>query len=117
MQDDAATQEILAGVGEPGRWAMFLDIDGTLLNLALTPGAIEVPPALPGQLHRLSDKLGGAALVTGSLAYADGLFKPFAFHAGLRREIRSADGVQTARPPRIQALKHMLTAEASVPAC
>ncbi|MGO8484729.1 haloacid dehalogenase, partial [Rhizobium leguminosarum] len=45
---------------EPDNWAMFLDIDGTLLNLAPTPDAIEVPEALPGQLHRLSNKLGGA---------------------------------------------------------
>lgn len=118
MQDDNATQEMLSLVlEEPGRWAMFLDIDGTLLNLALTPDAIEVPPALPAQLHRLSNKLGGAlALVTGrSLAYADELFKPFAFPtAGLHgAEIRSADGMQTAEAtPEFQALKHMLTAEA-----
>ncbi|MGO7211557.1 trehalose-phosphatase [Rhizobium ruizarguesonis] len=118
VQDDTATQEMLSMVlEEPDRWAMFLDIDGTLLNLAPTPDAIEVPEALPGQLHRLSNKLGGAlALVTGrSLAYADALFKPFAFPtAGLHgAEIRNAAGMQTIEAtPEFQALKHALTAEA-----
>ncbi len=78
---------------EPDQWALFLDIDGTLLDLAETPDGIVVPPDLPEHLHRLSMKLGGAlALVTGrALPYADQLFRPYAFpiaglHGAERRD-------------------------------
>jgi trehalose 6-phosphate phosphatase len=76
--------------------ALFLDIDGTLLDLAPTPDEIFVPPSLPAQLDALSKRLGGAlALVTGrGLSYADRLFAPFQFPiAGLHgAERRSPDG-------------------------
>ncbi|MBB3655960.1 trehalose 6-phosphate phosphatase [Rhizobium sp. BK650] len=76
--------------------ALFLDIDGTLLDLAPTPDEISVPPSLPAQLNALSQKLGGAlALVTGrGLSYADRLFAPFQFPiAGLHgAERRTSDG-------------------------
>ena len=76
--------------------ALFLDIDGTLLDLAPTPDEIIVPPSLPAQLDALSRRLGGAlALVTGrGLSYADRLFAPFQFPtAGLHgAERRSPDG-------------------------
>jgi len=76
--------------------ALFLDIDGTLLDLAPTPDEIFVPPSLPAQLDALSQKLGGAlALVTGrGLSYADRLFAPFQFPiAGLHgAERRGPDG-------------------------
>ena len=46
--------------------ALFLDFDGTLVALAPTPEAIEVPPALVALLRDLSDQLGGAlAVVSG----------------------------------------------------
>jgi trehalose 6-phosphate phosphatase len=59
-------------------WALFLDIDGTLLELAPTPSAVVVPPDLPGLLRALVHLLDGAvALVTGrSLADVDALFVP-----------------------------------------
>jgi trehalose 6-phosphate phosphatase len=76
--------------------ALFLDIDGTLLDLADTPDGIMVPPALPQQLDALSRKLDGAvALVTGrALGYADQLFAPYQFPiAGLHgAELRRPDG-------------------------
>lgn len=50
----------------PGKWALFLDIDGTLLDIAPTPDAVEIPPLLPPTLARLNAALGGAlALITG----------------------------------------------------
>ncbi len=60
--------------GEPG-WAMFLDVDGTLLSLAEHPDAVVVPEGLPRLLARLKAALGGAlALVSGrSLASLDAL--------------------------------------------
>lgn len=46
--------------------ALFLDFDGTLVALAETPEAIEVPPALVALLTDLSELLGGAlAIVSG----------------------------------------------------
>ncbi len=48
------------------RWALFLDVDGTLLELAATPDGVRVPPELVSRLMRLHEQLGGAlALVTG----------------------------------------------------
>jgi trehalose 6-phosphate phosphatase len=47
-------------------WALFLDIDGTLLDLAPEPQAVQVPPGLPAQIGVLAHGLGGAlALVSG----------------------------------------------------
>lgn len=46
--------------------ALFLDFDGTLVELADTPDAISVSPALAPLLKRLAERLGGRlALVTG----------------------------------------------------
>jgi len=47
-------------------WALFLDLDGTLLDLAPTPTSVVVPDGLVDTLQRLRDRLGGAvAIVTG----------------------------------------------------
>lgn len=118
MQDDDVTVPMLKEmIASPGEWALFLDIDGTLLNLAPTPDAIEVPPGLPRDLERLHRKLGGAmALVTGrSLDYADMLFAPHVFPlAGLHgAEFRDAWGVSlVAETEAFTALKHQLVKEA-----
>jgi len=65
--------------------ALFLDLDGTLLEIAPRPDAVVVPPHLPGLLARLSAGLGGAvAIVTGrGLEVARGLTQspPIAFAA------------------------------------
>jgi trehalose 6-phosphate phosphatase len=58
--------------------ALFLDIDGTLLDVALTPAAVHVPPDLAGLLKAVSVRLSGAlAIVTGRpISEADRLLKP-----------------------------------------
>jgi trehalose 6-phosphate phosphatase len=60
--------------------ALFLDLDGTLLEIAATPDEVVVPAGLPALLMALHALLGGAvAIVTGrSLAMTDSLLKPFA---------------------------------------
>lgn len=81
---------------EPNRPALYLDIDGTLLDIAPTPEAIVVPRGLADQLAALAAKLDGAvALVTGrSIARVDALFEPHRFPvAGLHgAEMRLPDG-------------------------
>jgi trehalose 6-phosphate phosphatase len=59
---------------------MFLDIDGTLIDIAASPFLVTVPPDLLPQLSRLAEALNGAvALVTGrSVADIDRLFGPLA---------------------------------------
>ncbi len=48
------------------RAALLLDMDGTLVDMALTPDAVIVPDGLPRALASLRDALGGAlAIVTG----------------------------------------------------
>lgn len=59
-------------------WALFLDIDGTLLTHAETPDAVYVDDALRELLERLQLQNGGAlALVSGrAIADVDALFAP-----------------------------------------
>ena len=79
--------------------AYFLDIDGTLVDLADAPGAVTLHPALPGLVEALYQSSGGAvALITGrSIADTDRLFPrrrlPIAGQHGHER--RSAHGIVT----------------------
>lgn len=58
------------------KWALFLDFDGTLVEIAERPSEVMVDPALPGILARLQDKLGGAlAIISGRpIAFLDERF-------------------------------------------
>lgn len=51
--------------------ALFLDFDGTLVELADTPDAISVPLGLPSLLRRLSERLGGRIGIISGRAVAD----------------------------------------------
>lgn len=80
----------------PGDAALFLDLDGTLVDIVARPDDVRVDEALRGQLTRLKARLGGAvAIVTGrSLENLDRLLAPLKLPAaGLHGvERRSADG-------------------------
>jgi trehalose 6-phosphate phosphatase len=76
--------------------AVFLDVDGTLLEIAPRPELVQVPPGLPGLIARLAkERQGALALISGRpLAQLDGLFHPWhGAAAGLHGiERRRADG-------------------------
>lgn len=78
-------------------WALFLDVDGTLLEIAETPQAVRVSESLKELLSQLSSKLDGAlALVSGrSLADLDALFAPLRLcaagvHGCERRDVQGS---------------------------
>jgi trehalose 6-phosphate phosphatase len=77
--------------------ALFLDVDGTLLEIAPRPELVRVPDGLPSLIMRLSAARGGAlALISGRpLAQLDQLFQPWqGAAAGLHGlERRRADGI------------------------
>lgn len=85
-------------------WALFLDIDGTLLEFAEHPQAVRVDPALLRLLGALRAAAGGAlALVSGrSVADVDALFAPLRLPVAGQHgtERRAADGsIHLHRPP------------------
>lgn len=76
-------------------WAVFLDVDGTVLKIAPTPDAVEVSDSLRHVLDKLRPLLGGAlALVSGrTIADLDYLFAPLhlptaGLHGQERRDAR-----------------------------
>ena len=76
--------------------ALFLDFDGTLVDLAAQPEAVVVPPGLVATLDSLSQYLGGAlALISGRpIEQIDAFMKPLQLPvAGVHgTERRRADG-------------------------
>ncbi len=88
--------EPASDIPPPHSWALFLDVDGTLIEIADAPDAVHVDERIGGLLERLRCRLGGAlALASGrSLNVLDRFFSPLELPAaglhGLER--RSADG-------------------------
>lgn len=106
-------------LARPEGWAVFLDVDGTLLDIAPTPESVVVPKRLADDLARLSARVGGAlALVSGrAVAFIDALFGPHRFAvAGLHgAERRTSDGriEEATAGPELVAIKRRLAAEAT----
>lgn len=79
-----------------GRLAIFLDLDGTLADIAATPEDVRVDPSVLNVLARLGDAVNGAmAIISGrDIVEIDALLAPHSFPAagvhGARR--RLADG-------------------------
>ena len=100
--------------------ALFLDIDGTLVDLAPAPDRVDIDPALRTMLASTASALGGAlALITGrSIRDADRLFSglslPIAGQHGCER--RGADGavhLQASDPGTLDRLRDLVAAFAS----
>lgn len=85
----------------PERWALFLDVDGTILDVAATPGEVVVPPDLVERLRRVEALLSGAlALVSGrTIAVLDRLFAPLTLAAAGEHgaELRPVPGEPVSR--------------------
>ena len=127
QQQIASADEVPGNVAERDlarrldEFAVLLDIDGTLLDLAPTPREVWVPPDLSKTLNRLLDKTSGAvALVSGrSLNDIDLIFAPEQFPAvgGHGAEMRlesDSEAVATHAPPMDKELKRRLAAIAKL---
>ena len=83
-------------------FALFLDVDGTLVEIAATPAAVVVAPGMPALLAQLQRQLGGAvAIVSGRpLAQIDELLHPFTGSAAGEHgvAIRYGDGTLEEMP-------------------
>lgn len=103
----------LAGLAKVDGLSLFLDFDGTLVDLASRPDGVVVPPSLPPLLIRLSHRLNGRlALISGR--GADDVINhlgpvPIAVAGSHGAEIRFADG-RVLSPPRPDALATVLDA-------
>jgi trehalose 6-phosphate phosphatase len=80
MQDNPATgmRQLEGLLAKADGWALFVDIDGTLLDMAPTPDAVRVPAGLVQILTDVSAAFSGAvALITGRrVTDADRFFSP-----------------------------------------
>ncbi|MFR0692924.1 trehalose-phosphatase [Enterobacterales bacterium AE_CKDN230030158-1A_HGKHYDSX7] len=74
----SATALLNLWLSRPQQTALFLDVDGTLLDIAESPGAVVVPPGLLDALTHLQRRFEGAlALISGRpVEELDRLFHP-----------------------------------------
>ncbi|MGN7725308.1 trehalose-phosphatase [Luteimonas sp. 22616] len=92
-------------------WALFLDVDGCLLDLASTPDAVVVPDGLRERLEALQSRLDGAlALVSGrTIATLDALFVPSRFNAvglhGVEQRHAGVEFVAGEAPPELAGVR------------
>ena len=100
---------------DPERWALFIDVDGTLVDVAPTPDAVFVPRALLRTLQGIVEVFGGAVAVnTGRrIADVDRLFAPLQLViAGVHgTEVRTVPGGEIRRmaPPASRELVQAIT--------
>lgn len=95
-------------------WALFLDVDGTLVDFALRPQEVRVGAELQGLLGQLQAAMDGAiALVSGrSVEDVDALFAPLTLPVAGQHgtERRGADGVIRRHAPPLERLGHAAAA-------
>lgn len=97
---ERSLRDAIAGLfADPGDKAFFIDFDGTLVDIALSPEDVVVPPFLPPLLADLAEVHGGAvAILTGrAIATVDRFLAPLRLPGcgqhGL--ELRLPDGSTT----------------------
>jgi len=97
-------------------WALFLDLDGTLLEIAETPAEVRISARLQAALPRLRDELDGAlAIVSGrSLAVIDQLLAPLRLpvagvHGAERRDAAGTVHTATATSGLARARRSLAT--------
>jgi len=103
--------------GGPAAYAFFLDIDGTLVDIADTPGRVSVEPRLLDTVRRLHAAAGGAlALISGrSVAGVDRLFAPLCLpiagqHGAERRDAAGATHADSLCAAKFGALRRCVVA-------
>ncbi len=97
----------------PANAALFLDIDGTLLDIAERPELVVIPPGLPALLARLREERGGALAFVSGRPLADiDFFFPGAPPAAAEHGaiLRDAGGTIHELSPRPAAFAHWLAA-------
>src|SRR5215813_11486574 len=122
-EDVPMLREPPARLVSEGGSGLFLDVDGTLLDIAPAPELVIVPAELRATLSRLADLLDGAlALVSGRpITQLDHLFAPFKLPAAGEHgaEIRlAADAAIIAGPPLLaleQLVAELMAATISMP--
>lgn len=65
------TMDMLKAPEIERHWALFLDLDGTLLDIALAPDKVIIPPGLIDALARVGAALNGALAVVSGRRLAD----------------------------------------------
>lgn len=117
---EAALADLGRTFAAPADVALFLDVDGTLLDIADTPDAVTIEHATVDLLARAYAATGGAlALITGrSIADADRLFAPLALpvagqHGVERRDAAGAVHRHAHTAPEIAGVRAELDAFAA----
>ncbi len=85
--------------------ALFLDVDGTLLEIAPRPTDVNVPAALCDALHETLERMNGAlALVSGrTINELDRLFSPWIFPAAGQHGLERRDARGHVTKPHVDA--------------
>lgn len=117
MDQRLTLRNSVAALPMPERnWALFLDLDGTLFDIAATPASVVVPPDLVSDLQGAARALNGAvAIVSGrALADIDRLLDPLRLACGsehgalIRLPDGTEDNVGTPVPPSwVEAFKKL----------
>jgi trehalose 6-phosphate phosphatase len=96
-------------------WALFLDVDGCLVDFADAPDAVRLPRRLPAMLQRLAQRLDGAvALVSGRpLAGLDRLFAPLRMPSAGLHGLELRNGMQLRPTPETPAALGHIREEAA----
>ena len=111
---DDGPSRLRSALEHPADWALFLDIDGTLVDIAAEPHAVQVETGLADHLLRLAGRLDGAlALVTGRrVDWIDAHFGPHLFPAaglhGVERRRAAGDLERAAVAPALVAVRNDL---------